>query len=191
MTTIGPQTRVEGHLSGDEDVTVYGRIDGSLSVNANVVIAEGGQVHGTLSAQEVIIRGYVKGSIHASSILVLEESARVVADIDTASIRMDSGAQVSGDIVMDIDGEVPKRLPSAAAKSAPKPSAKPKPKPTPKVEKPKVIETLTEVEDDEYEEIEDLSELTVKELRELCEDYDLSTKGTKAQLIARLEESDE
>ncbi len=185
MTTIGPNIKVEGLISGDEDLTIFGRVDGTLNINANVVIAENGQVHGTLIANEVIIRGHVQGTINASNLLVLEESARVVADIETASLRMEAGAQMSGDVVMDLEGEVPARKASKPSASTPQP-APPKAKP-----KPAVSEPVTEVaDDDEYEEIDDLNELTVKELRELCEDYDLSTKGTKAQLIKRLEESE-
>ena len=186
MTTIGPNIKVEGLVSGDEDLTIFGRVDGTLNINANVIVAAEGQVHGTLIANEVIIRGHVQGTINASTLLVLEESARVVANVETASLRMEAGAQMSGDVIMDLEGEVPQRKTNPATKPTSKPTkSKSTPAPIP------ITETVTEVaDDDEYEEIEDLNELTVKELRELCEDYDLSTKGTKAQLIKRLEESE-
>ncbi len=187
MTTIGPNIKVEGQISGDEDLTIYGRVDGTITINANVIVAENGQVHGTLIAKEVIVIGHVQGTINASSLLVLEQSARVVADIETASLRMEAGAQLSGDVIMDLDGEVPTRpqkKSSPQTKPAPKATPKPAPKATPKPE------PEPSADEDEYEEIDDLNELTVKELRELCQDYDLSTKGTKAQLIKRLEESE-
>ena len=41
------------------------------------------------------------------------------------------------------------------------------------------------------EEDEGYDGYTVPELRDLCKERDLSTKGNKAELVARLEESDE
>ena len=54
------------------------------------------------------------------------------------------------------------------------------------VEEPKVEEVIEEVEESEEDFKAYLEALPVKKLKELCEEADLSKKGKKADLVARL-----
>ena len=180
MTTIGPNTRVDGRIEGDEDVTIFGNVSGSITLNANLIVADGGQVHGDVNARQIIVEGYVEGSLTASELLVLADTARVVANIDTVALRMDDGAQLSGDVLMDVKGEVPTRkMPAVGGPTTQK---------MPAVQGKQLVEETVIDDDDEYWTFDDL---TVKELRDLLRDYDAPVTGTKAELIARLEELEE
>ena len=179
MTSIGPNTHIEGRVEGNEDVTVYGTVSGSITLTANLVIADGGQVHGDVIANEILVHGFVDGSLKATQLLVLAETARVVAKIDTVSLRMDDGAQLSGDVLMDVEGEVPARKPSSSA---------PKTQKMPAVKGKALIEETIVEEEEEEDEYWTFDDLTVKELRDLLREYDQPVTGTKAELIERLEE---
>lgn len=217
MTTIGPQTHVEGRIEGDEDVTVEGRVLGTIALTESLTVAQGGFVDGDIEARTAVIEGAVEGTIHASELLHLTSTARVTANISAPTIRMDDGAQLAGEVDMDLDAPPPARTTSStktsttpatssktqstatAASKAPPTSEGPASEgPTSEGEKTRkvqggsnavVTETTTVTVEGEPE--EDLDELTVKDLRDMLRDKDLPVSGTKAELIERLEEADD
>lgn len=160
MTTIGPNTLVEGRIEGGEDLTVEGRVVGTIQLSELLFVAAGGHIHGNASARGVRVDGLVDGQILATEFIHLSATAVVRATLTAPIIRMDDGARLSGDVVMDVDAPAPQTaIPAArvqpvtersapakvatpakpapakpvpARPAAPTPAPAPKPEPAPK-----------------------------------------------------------
>jgi cytoskeletal protein CcmA (bactofilin family) len=91
---VAAGTNVTGNIDCDGAILIEGQVRGSVRAMKLTVGLEGAVV-GDLSADEVRVRGSVKGPIHARHIH-LEAGAEVEGDLTTATISIDTGARLSG-----------------------------------------------------------------------------------------------
>jgi cytoskeletal protein CcmA (bactofilin family) len=87
-------TNVTGNVYCEGDILIDGTLRGSLRAQRLTVGLEG-VIEGDVSADEVTVRGAVKGPIHARHIH-LESGAEVEGDITTTTIAIDTGARLTG-----------------------------------------------------------------------------------------------
>ena len=103
-TTVGPGARFVGDLSGEEDVTVAGRLEGKIRVAEDVKVVVGGEVEGEIEARSVFVGGTVKGQIVASERAELASSAVVEGSVQSPKIIIAEGAQLEGNVAMTASG---------------------------------------------------------------------------------------
>ncbi|HEY6928419.1 MAG TPA: polymer-forming cytoskeletal protein [Thermoanaerobaculia bacterium] len=103
-TVVGPGARFVGDLSGDEDVTVAGRLEGKIRVAEDVKIIAGGEVEGEIEARSVFVGGAVKGQIVASERAELASTAVVEGSVQSPKIIIAEGAQLEGSVAMTAGG---------------------------------------------------------------------------------------
>lgn len=104
-------------ITGDVETTGEIQIDGSINGNVTssmLIIGEHGSVNGSITADNVIIRGKVQGKITAHSI-ELTDSANVEAELIQDQLSIANGAYFDGKCTRKSE------MPSAQATSAPKP----------------------------------------------------------------------
>src|SRR5262249_61478564 len=65
--------------SSDLALTIFGHVEGEIRAST-IVIAEGAQIEGKVSAEELTVGGYVKGTLHANRV-TLNSTAVVNGDI--------------------------------------------------------------------------------------------------------------
>lgn len=100
-TVIGPRTRISGHLQGDEDLTVLGRVDGNISGDHTLVVeATGVVVAETIAVGRALISGTVVGNISATELVHIAEGGRVVGDLHAPRIILAEGALFRGNVDM-------------------------------------------------------------------------------------------
>lgn len=99
-TTIGTGVDVEGALNSAGDITVDGHVKGDVTAGGNVTIGVNGEVKGNLSGINIVIAGHIKGNVVASGETHLTETCKLVGDITTQLIAIDSGANFLGTIKM-------------------------------------------------------------------------------------------
>jgi cytoskeletal protein CcmA (bactofilin family) len=116
-TTIGSNTHIAGRVEGDADLDVAGSIEGSVAISQKLTVLESGFVKGDVEAADVQIDGAFEGTLKVTGLLLLTASANVSATIETGSLVLEDGAALSGDVSMDVEGDVPRR--SSAASSSP------------------------------------------------------------------------
>ena len=130
VTVIGKETKVSGNLSGDEDLTVLGRVEGSVQLSRTLTIEPGGVVVAEVKVKDLVVSGVMVGNVTAEDCVHITDSGRMVGDIAAPRVIIVDGAMFRGQVDMgDIEaqrptGTVPARRPSAiaaAAKAAPKP----------------------------------------------------------------------
>lgn len=92
---IGEDLTIEGDVIAKESrIEVLGLITGDLTAHA-VEVQESGRVAGTVSAEEVDVRGTLTGNVNCSEIS-LHETARVESDIKTKFMTSVKGARLTG-----------------------------------------------------------------------------------------------
>ncbi len=100
---IGPGTTVRGTLSGDEDLTVEGRIEGAIRLTKDLDVAKGAVLEAQVDAQAVHVSGRVTGNVNAAESLVVEAGAMVVGDVVTPRLVIHEGAHFKGRVTMDFE----------------------------------------------------------------------------------------
>ncbi|HEY6006167.1 MAG TPA: polymer-forming cytoskeletal protein [Anaeromyxobacter sp.] len=141
-TVIGESILISGSLNGDEDLTVRGRVEGTLTLTKTLVVEPTGIVKAEVQVKNCVIAGVVVGNVTATESVEITKEGRMVGDIGAPRVIIVDGASFRGRIDMgevDIEGE---RLPRATrAISAPtRPALRPVGKPAAKPEGKKVEE---------------------------------------------------
>jgi cytoskeletal protein CcmA (bactofilin family) len=94
VSAISRGITVVGRIFGEGTVEVFGRIEGKLSASA-ISIYEGARVEGDLVAEDLIIAGEVKGTIHADRVR-LNSTAVVEGDIFHHALSIEENAHFDG-----------------------------------------------------------------------------------------------
>lgn len=123
--SIGRSITIQGEVSGDEDLLIQGRVEGSVSLELHAVtVGREGQVKADITGRVITIEGEVEGNLHAHEQIILRSSARVDGDIKAPRVVLDDGANFRGLVDMGPPPapEAPKKAASAkgaVAKSGP------------------------------------------------------------------------
>lgn len=121
-STISASTVVRGNIGGDGSLEIFGRVEGSVTMTGQVIVAVDAAVKGNVSATEIQVAGSIAGNLTASDVLMLNTGARVVGDLAGARIGIAEGALVRG--LVRTEGEPPlaKQAHAAVARPALSPS---------------------------------------------------------------------
>jgi cytoskeletal protein CcmA (bactofilin family) len=116
---IGKSVIIKGELSGSEDLTIEGQVDGKIELRQNVLtIGPNGRIKAEVFAKAVIVQGEVTGNITATEKVDIRDAGSVDGDLAAPRIAIADGAHFRGSIDM-------KRDPAAAAKADAKPAGAP------------------------------------------------------------------
>ena len=98
---IGKSIVIRGELFAEEDVTVSGRIEGTVTMERHKLsVSAGAHVAADVHAREVVVSGHVAGSIVAVERLELQPTADVQGDVSTPKLRIAEGAGLTGNVEM-------------------------------------------------------------------------------------------
>jgi cytoskeletal protein CcmA (bactofilin family) len=121
--SIGPSITVKGDISGNEDLVIQGRVEGSVNlVQNNVTIGSNGRVKADVNGRTVIVEGEVKGDLNAEEQIILRHTARVEGGLVAPRVALEDGAVFRGSIEMDSKPSSSTGSKPAAAKKEPAPS---------------------------------------------------------------------
>src|SRR5579872_6631190 len=91
-TVIGPSILIDGKLTGDEDLTVRGRVEGELTLTKTLIVESTGIVKANVSVKNAIVSGAVVGNITAVESVELTKEGRMVGDIHAPRVILVDGA---------------------------------------------------------------------------------------------------
>jgi len=94
LSTFGAGMLIAGQIHCPGALQIFGRIQGDIQAS-QIVICEGGQVEGTIVAQEAIIQGTFKGTIHGNNVK-LQGKAVVDGEIFNKSLAIEPNVQFQG-----------------------------------------------------------------------------------------------
>ena len=122
--TIGSSIRIEGTLTGNEDLTIDGKVQGKIKLSGHsLTIGPNGKIEAGLRAKSVIVEGEVKGNITADDKIQITASGSVDGDLRAPRIALDDGACFAGSVDMGNASEArpePQKAPGEAAGDKPK-----------------------------------------------------------------------
>src|SRR5690606_10473590 len=94
VSLIGSDLTIAGNLVCKGEVQVDGTVEGDIQ-GSNVVIGENAMITGSISGEEVIVRGHVVGSVYSRRVM-LQATSQVEGDIYHQALSIEQGAMFEG-----------------------------------------------------------------------------------------------
>jgi cytoskeletal protein CcmA (bactofilin family) len=97
---LGQSVVVKGQIFSQEDLTIDGDVQGTIDLADHrlTVGPKGKVIVDTIKAREVIVMGFLKGSIDATDKVFIRKDAQLIGDVQTAGIVIEDGAYFKGGI---------------------------------------------------------------------------------------------
>ena len=116
---IGSSIVIKGTVTGDEDLTIEGKVEGTIDLKSNVVsVGPSGRVKADINAKIVNIEGEVAGDISGNEKVVISKSGNVKGNIVAPRVTLEDGAIFKGSIDMDPGDGAAKKVSLAPEKPA-------------------------------------------------------------------------
>lgn len=116
---IGPSIEIKGTVTGDEDLVVQGKVEGTIDLGEHqVTVGQSGSVTADIRAKVVNVDGEVSGDLTGSEKVVISRSGRVRGNIVAPRVTLEDGALFKGSIDMDPGEAEPAKVSLAASKLA-------------------------------------------------------------------------
>ena len=123
---IGKSVVIKGELSGSEDLTIEGHVEGRIELRENILtIGPNGKIRAEVFAKAVIVLGEVTGNVTASEKCDIRDNGSVDGDIISPRVAIAEGAHFRGSVDMQRAGTAAK--PGSAAPAKPAQSSGPPP----------------------------------------------------------------
>ena len=99
---VGPSILVQGDMTGDEDLIVQGRIEGSIALKKNLVtVGKDGRVNATVNAQIIRVEGTVEGELRGREQVIVTRTGSVSGNIVAPRVTLEDGCRFKGSIDME------------------------------------------------------------------------------------------
>ena len=103
---IGKSVIIKGELSGSEDLTIEGQVEGKIELRQHVLtIGPHGRIRAEVFAKVVVVLGEVVGNIHATDKVTILEKGAVDGDITAPKIAIAEGSRFRGSVDMSSAGQ--------------------------------------------------------------------------------------
>ena len=124
---IGKSVVIKGELTGSEDLTIEGHVEGKIELRQNVLtIGPNGKIKAQVFAKSVVILGEVTGNVTASEKVDLRDNGSVDGDIASPRVAIAEGAHFRGSIDMQRSSKPAEPKPAQPPASQPQaPSSAP------------------------------------------------------------------
>ena len=108
MVNIGKSVVIKGELSGSEDLTIEGHVEGKIDLKGNVLtIGPNGKIKAEVFAKAVVVLGEVTGNVTASEKVDIRDNGSVDGDIASPRVAIAEGAHFRGSVDMQRKGAQP------------------------------------------------------------------------------------
>lgn len=103
VATIGPSILIKGELSGEEDLLIQGRVEGTINLKQNhLTIGQEGKVNANIHAHTVVVEGSHKGDIFGEEKVIIKKTGSVNGNVSAPRISLEDGAKFKGSMDMDV-----------------------------------------------------------------------------------------
>jgi cytoskeletal protein CcmA (bactofilin family) len=99
---IGPEIIIKGEITGDEDLVIQGRVEGTIDLgDRELTIGEAGRIFAEIRSAVVRIDGEVTGNVTGDDIVSVSSRGHVRGNIIAPRVTLEDGAKFKGTIDMD------------------------------------------------------------------------------------------
>jgi cytoskeletal protein CcmA (bactofilin family) len=93
---LSPGTILEGNVRTDGGLCVEGKVLGDVHIGGLLVVNQGGQIEGQVSASHVIIHGAISGNVSALKQIDICATGRVKGNVESEVVTVARGAFLDG-----------------------------------------------------------------------------------------------
>jgi cytoskeletal protein CcmA (bactofilin family) len=102
--TIGKSIVIKGEVSGSEDLTIEGQVEGKIELRDHILsVGASGRVQAHIVAKAIVVHGEVTGNLTAADKVDIRENGTVEGDIVAPRVAIADGAKFRGSIDMRRD----------------------------------------------------------------------------------------
>ena len=113
---IGPSIRIVGDVTGDEDITILGKVDGKIVLpKHSVTIGQSGRVKADIQAKFVSVAGEVHGNLVAGEQIVIRKTATMLGNLTAPRVGLEDGCRFRGSVEMEAPSDKGRPLAATAA----------------------------------------------------------------------------
>ena len=99
---IGPSIQIKGDLSGEEDLIIQGKVNGTIQLREkSLTVGSQGRVDANVLAHNIIVEGEVNGDLYGSERVSIRRTGNVQGNIISPKVSLDEGCRFKGSIDMD------------------------------------------------------------------------------------------
>ncbi len=115
VVNIGKSVVIKGELSGSEDLTIDGHVEGKIELKDYVLtIGPNGKIKAQVFAKAVIVLGEVNGNVTATEKVDIRDNGSIDGDIVSPRVAIAEGAHFRGSVDMQRKPGQPMAQPKAA-----------------------------------------------------------------------------
>src|SRR5882672_12037845 len=101
LATIGKSIVINGELSGSENLTIEGQVDGKIELGDHVLtVGSNGRITAQVTAKSIVVLGHVTGNLTATERVDIRENGSVEGDIVAPRVAIADGSHFHGSIDM-------------------------------------------------------------------------------------------
>jgi len=102
LVNIGQSIQIKGELTGNEDLTIEGKVDGKIFLkDHNLTVGANGKITADVHAKNVMVVGEVIGNITADDKVEIAETGSMKGDVVAPRVVLADGARFKGSIDME------------------------------------------------------------------------------------------
>lgn len=98
-TLLGSSCTINGDIITKTSLKIDGSVNGNVTADGVVVVAERGNIKGDVKCKELVVFGAIEGTISTED-LHLQPSAKINGEINTQSLQVEAGAVYQGAVNM-------------------------------------------------------------------------------------------
>jgi len=100
---IGKTVIIKGELTATEDMVIFGRVEGTITVNDRhtVTIGKGATIEAEVKAHSVVVEGQVTGNVETEEYLEISPDGVILGNVRTPSLVIRDGGTLKGSVDMD------------------------------------------------------------------------------------------
>lgn len=101
LASIGKSITIKGELSGGEDLTIEGQVEGTIELQDHVLtIGPNGRIKAQIAAKSIVVQGRVTGNLTATEKVDIRENGSVEGDIVAPRVAIADGSHFRGSVDM-------------------------------------------------------------------------------------------
>lgn len=102
VAIIGQSIQIKGELTGNEDLTIDGTVEGNIELKENsLTIGPNGNIKADINAKKVTIIGEVQGNVTAEETVEIRETGKLRGNIVAPRLVIADGAFFKGSVEME------------------------------------------------------------------------------------------
>lgn len=100
IMNLGTSIVIKGDLSASEDLTIYGKMEGSVTLHGGhtLTIGRHADIRAAIDAKAVVIQGTVTGNVTAREKIEIQTTGSVSGDVSCPRLAIADGASITGKV---------------------------------------------------------------------------------------------